>query len=375
MKGIDCDYLCQISFFGRDGHPVNGALTSDDLVQLWHHYEELDDVDAMLAIAKALAQLPDDSDLLIDDPSIKGLSAVSKSHSPSYVHLSAPRPLRGKKGISTKQKRAVRQSCHVLENRAPVNHYVFATATIPSGLNLFELKTLCVGWADIRKAFKQSLQKYLEKLNLPSDFIIITEIQEKRYLKEGRVYPHLHVVFNYSGQYFLLKNFQKWIDEIWSRILSNKLNRKIETPYACNVQQVKKSLANELSKYLSKGGKIVDRIIKDGRSESLPNFQAIISTDLRKECEKNILKFEGEAISLFEDNFELLKEAGFVSGKRIYVQIWDETSPTNYREICVGIAGYVKKPHISIFEHLFSSPEMMKGLIEIIERDRLALTG
>lgn len=271
-----------------------------------------------------------------------GLSDAINSHRlPSRVVQK--RAKRGARGITAYNKRMVKSCCFLLERDHSKNCLSFLTATLPAFATPGELKIICSNWAELVRQMVQELRRILARRGYCSDMVYITEIQEDRYANRGEVAPHLHLVMvgkksRWQKGYAISK---LEVRLLWERLLSNILGRKITCTAATRVERPKKSLQGELGSYLSKGGKMIEQIIKDGHGDQLPTSYVGANLDLKNAVKAEIKTLTGIEAQDFVDNLTDMRDAGLVYFKPIMWQI-----PDSDREIAIGFVGWVRKVEI-----------------------------
>jgi hypothetical protein len=128
---------------------------------------------------------------------------------------------------------------------------------------------------------------------------------------------------------------------LWERLLSNILGRKITCIAATRVERPKKSLQGELGSYLSKGGKMIAKIIKDGKGDQLPSSYVGANLELKNAVKSEIKVLTGIDAQNFVDSLTDLRDSELVYFKPIMWQI-----PNSDREIAVGFVGWVRQIEI-----------------------------
>ena len=263
--------------------------------------------------------------------SAMGLSDVVNSHK-----LNNKKAKRGSKGISSNAKRLVRSSLTLLEKQFGRGCLSFGTATLPP-METHELEKVCLDWANIVRKFFQELTRLLDRRGLSQDFIQVTEIQEKRYLAWGQVCPHLHWIM--QGRQNLRSHWAITPEEIrslWERILSNCLGRSIDGKAATRIEKPKKSLAVELGKYMSKGGKLIKQIASSDKAHLLPSSYWGSSKALKKQVKAAIKIIVGDECEAFIDSLESLKANGLASYIHIFIEMEDGFN------LCIGLVGWIR---------------------------------
>ncbi|HEY9299658.1 MAG TPA: hypothetical protein VIQ31_25500 [Phormidium sp.] len=169
-------------------------------------------------------------------------------------------------------------------------------------------------WSEIERQFLQEIKRELERNGLSELIVCVTEIQEKRTRETGKVYPHLHLT--YAGREH---RYQKWaipkekFQAIWQRILSNFAGCEVDCKSATNVQKVKFSVKRYLSKYMSKGGKILEEIKEAGLSEYIPRSWFYCTRSLKQAAKAAIEKLSSKVSEFVYDNREYLKSIGLLA--------------------------------------------------------------
>lgn len=194
-----------------------------------------------------------------------GLSNVS-----NFDKQKKPLPRYGLKGITSKGRRVVRNACYLLEEEAGRRFLTFATVTLPE-LKYEDMLAVHASWHKVVDAYRREIRRKLVDKGLSGEIIGVTEIQPKRWEQTGL--PVLHCHFVWLGR----KRGDDWAitvnehDEIWRRAVIGVVPNAIaDFSTACNMQAVKKSAENYLSKYMSKGADAVAAVVVDGLQELLP---------------------------------------------------------------------------------------------------------
>jgi hypothetical protein len=198
----------------------------------------------------------------------------------------ASRAPRGSRGITSHGRRMVRSACTLLERKYGKACLVFFTATIPQ-LPDDEMRTISAKFSECVRQFRQSWQREAVKRGLDPEMVHVVELQDKRFAATGYAVPHLHAVF--QGRTDSRSMWAIWVqkfDELWERAVSAVLGRSIKMPAACNTKQVRKSAANYLGKYCSKGSASVKRVAKWGKKMPLPTSWYGVTNALRADIAK-----------------------------------------------------------------------------------------
>lgn len=223
------------------------------------------------------------------------------------------RARRGQKGISSKAKRLLRSALTILQKvRGKVN-LSFLTCTIPTSSNEYHY-LIVSNWASITNRFIEAIKRLLNKRGIVPMVVAVTEIQEKRYRKYGIIAPHLHLVF--AGRN---NRYQQWaisvkeITELWQRILKNHIGIELDCKAATKIETIKKDVKNYLSKYMSKGGTLLDEIKANGLGQYLPTSWYYCTDNLKEAAKKAVVKLHPAIAAFVYDKREYLKSIGIIS--------------------------------------------------------------
>lgn len=232
-------------------------------------------------------------------PSISSLPSplestpVPNSHSPVK---------RGQSGISGHGKKLVRNAALRLEKEVGIKHLSFLTLTVP-GVTSEGALTLVENWAEIVRIFQQRLKRRLVSKGLPGEMVGVTEVQERRMAASGVVALHLHIVF--QGR----RRYQSWallpgdVRSMWRDTLTPYLE-PVEGGFYWdaveNLVHIRSSAVGYLGKYMSKGSKVCDEIIKAHPGVVLPSCWYLCTNTLRKRVFQNIRFISSNDSSWFE---------------------------------------------------------------------------
>lgn len=270
---------------------------------------------------------------------LMGLSDATNCHKSPFKKRKIPAK-RGTKGITSHGRRRVRCGCALLEQKYTKKCLSFLTATLPAFANKEEFKLIRDNWAYVVRAFTQELKRILERRNFPTSMVWVTEIQEDRYQNSGEVAPHLHLVMVGKRNQFD-KNWaiaKGEVRSLWERILGNLVGRNVTCEAATRVERPRKSLQGEFSSYLSKGGKMIQQIIKDGKGDQLPSSYSGCSDTLKKAIDARTKVLRGQDAEDFIDNLEEMKQSGLLFYKPIIIY-----AVNLGKEITVGYVGWIKE--------------------------------
>lgn len=177
-------------------------------------------------------------------PSGMGLSNLRKNHKPS----------RGLNGITSHGRRTVRQGAFLLESLVGKSELSFLTCTLP-GKTMEQCREANLKWGEIVRRFIQEIRRELQRADLPEWIVGCTEIQPGRYKRTGQPWPHLHIVFpGWAHGQWIIRPARANL--LWARCCKAVIGGKLgDYLAATRIEPIKtkKSVAQYLSKYMSKG--------------------------------------------------------------------------------------------------------------------------
>ncbi len=305
-----------------------------------------------------------------------GLSFVDNSHSeggegsnnhtddtsPDYCgdrNYDLPnRGRRGLHGITPYGKRMVRAAAAILQQRHGKENLTFGTLTLPD-FDRDQLLLISQNWAELKRRFNLALSRLLRRKGLDPDWVDVTEIQPKRWRRYKKVCLHLHYLHHgrEKGVTYLHPGTEagdptrEWaihpneIREIWSRVLGNLLQQKVDCSSATRIESVRLSAKNYLGKYMSKGGKIVQKVIDAGQEDYIPSAWYGVSAGLREEIKAGMTELTPHQALEFAENIDYLQELGVIEWYYpIYQDMWlpGELAPSLH---LVGVVGNLSGEH------------------------------
>lgn len=197
------------------------------------------------------------------------------------------RQRKGLTGITSYGKRMVRNATHVLEERYGRARCIFATVTLPD-VPLEQMSIIHERWHRLVEYYRLGIRRELQKQNLSGEIVTVSEVQEKRYEKTNLPVLHLHSVFigvNAWGKFAISTERH---DDIWVNAVKSVVDvKRDEFTTACNLQRVRKSSSAYLGKYMSKGTRVVARIVNQGLGDWLPKHWWNCSRSLSAEVKGN----------------------------------------------------------------------------------------
>ena len=206
-----------------------------------------------------------------------------------------PRARKGLKGLTRKGAHRVKASAAVIERLVGRDRSTFLTLTLPpevlEGAETEHKPITGENWGTLVAAFNRRLKRDLERAGLEATFVQVTEVQPKRYLETGRVALHAHYLIHgkasVRGKWAISPG--RYV-EMWSAAIAEVTGHPLTSTPVVDVQRVKKSCANYLGKYMSKGGEIVATIIDQGQAAQLPSHWWGSTCNLKAEVERQTIR-------------------------------------------------------------------------------------
>jgi hypothetical protein len=270
--------------------------------------------------------------------------------SPVKSHKTPPKPseARERKGrpFTSHGRRYVRNAAWWLSQTFGKQRLSFLTCTLPDeALDLMAIADDAAGlWAEIIRQFEQWLKRRLRSHQLCEFIVGVTEVQDQRWFNDEKVGLHLHWVFQgrsgFKSPWAIKKEeFAK----AWLRIVSNVIGQTIESRSATRVERIKKSIENYLSKYMSKGGKVIEEVIEAGKRNLLPTSWWNVSHDLRRIIKSMIRYGSDDAGNCLYDSRKALEEQKIIQWMYIH-EIDLVQSHGEVMKVPVAFIGKFSKP-------------------------------
>jgi len=249
-------------------------------------------------------------------PFLMGLSLVQ-----NFDSLSEPLPDKvspgvkatkryGLNGITRRGARTVRNAAHLLQKSFGRGRLTFATVTVPS-LPMNQLRIVHENWNVVVERYRIIIKRALEKKNLPTYLLSVSEIQTKRHKKTGIPVLHLHSLWVGRDRYGLWGVTAEMHDNAWRNAIQAVIpGISVSFKSAANLQSVKSSAAGYLGKYMSKGGAAIEAVKNDGFGDWLPRQWWNCDRELVRWVDRETL--EGTAPS------ELLLSASDMESKEVW---------------------------------------------------------
>ncbi len=159
----------------------------------------------------------------------------------------------------------------------------FWTITLPDRA-LSALVSSETGVAGLQEAIRQELERLLRRRGLSPEAVGVAEIQPDRLKKQGVFAPHWHVVFRgrkTCGHAWAISRHE--LDNIIALALQRVTGIAINCKSAGNVQQVKKSVAAYLGRYMKKGiSSQAQGLLDQAPDQLVPKQWWLMTNPLRK---------------------------------------------------------------------------------------------
>lgn len=187
-----------------------------------------------------------------------GSSRVANSHSDSGEVVEAKQ--RGLQGITRYGSRLVENAAYLLQKKHGAKRLTFLTCTLPLGPEMAD--KVGTEWPEIVRVFLQRLKRMLEREKLDTSIVSVTEVQQKRFLRDGGLPLHLHMVFQGAHRDYMWCFKPEDFDEAWGSVVARRVDIPPGTSFssANNVQRVRDNAAGYLGKYMSKGAAVVEQV-------------------------------------------------------------------------------------------------------------------
>ncbi len=226
------------------------------------------------------------------------------SHPPNLVSgtKSAHRGKYGSKGITAYGKKMVRSGAKILQEEWSLRCTGFGTLTLPS-FSADEMQVLAAAWGQLVKRFFEEFKREQRRHGGDERYICVTEIQESRFEQSGELGLHIHFVYKARGtprdtDWFISAN---WCRHTWGRILANRLGyvcADIPAP-RCELKLVRKDAAGYLGKYMSKGGKVLERVKEAMPALAMPSQWWGCDASTRRDIKGRIVRLDSVCAGAF----------------------------------------------------------------------------
>lgn len=212
--------------------------------------------------------------------------------SDARILMEAPRSRKKLLSMSRNMGRNLRNAIYLLEETYGKEQLSFLTLTLPN-LSKDGLSSCCSNWDVMVNTFTKWLRSRLASSLLELEYGYCTEIQPGRLRNRGEYAPHLHIIFRGRSR----RNAPWAISYLecraaWADIISRFVNEPFDTRALENIQQVRKSAARYLSKYISKGkNSIPEGCGGELAIDNLHTQWGGMSRNLSRAIKKRIIRF------------------------------------------------------------------------------------
>jgi hypothetical protein len=204
-----------------------------------------------------------------------------------------PKTPRGQKGITGHGRKMVKSAATLIQ-KMPGKRITFATVTMPP-LAQHLRRDLALAWPEFLRQLIQWLSRRLKSAGLPALICSVTEIQpgRLRVLNEG--YLHLHLVWpNHYARYgnwaIDVCHLKTWCSEF----LQARGLWESDSWVNVDTQQVEKTAAGYLAKYMSKGSEEIEEFAADCGWDAVPKQWWNLSKPARELVKKFV--HSGDAV-------------------------------------------------------------------------------
>lgn len=299
------------------------------------------------------------------------LQALSLSLAAIPRKPTTSRSKKGHKGITSYGRRLLKCGAYYFEKRYPKSQIGLATVTLPPLPDEVTERVTGKDWGLWKQWLQEEIQRELRRKRSRCPYIVATvELQEARGLKTGVYMPHMHFIYvtkrlpckvSLDNPWYLTAYKLRAINKrVTARLINHVLtNKKVEvievepvSPVifvpvqpelcmdaidscinaetdelqfdlkvcidamefgaSCNVQTIKKSVVGYISKYLTKGGKSIDAVIKNGGEKYLISQWWYVSKPIKRFILDSIDNFTSDVCSFIYYNAVCLYESGLI---------------------------------------------------------------
>lgn len=226
------------------------------------------------------------------------------SHPPNLVSgtKSAHRGKYGSRGITSYGKKMVRSGAKILQEEWGLKCTGFGTLTLPS-FSSEESQIIATSWGQLVKRFFEEFKRQQCRHGGDERYVCVTEVQEARWAESGELGLHVHFIYQARkvprGTNWLIS--ANWCRQTWRRILANRLGyvcADIPQP-RCELKLVRRDAAGYLGKYMSKGGKILERIKEAMPTLALPSQWWGCDASTRRDIKGRIVRLDSVCAGAF----------------------------------------------------------------------------
>lgn len=250
-----------------------------------------------------------------------------------FYSVEADRARRGSKGITSKGRRMVKDACAMIEREYKLSRIAFITLTLPKPYAAIGGKD----WSKAARSIKRKILRRLSEAGLPDDFVMVTEIQEKRGIKYGDYAHHLHIVYvgRHLGETWAIHTNE--LRRMWQETCEAVAGNMGDASWSACIysRRIETTLVGYVGKYMSKGCKSVKRIIETNPDYEFPPSWYSVTNNLKKKVRKAVQVVSGEAAQDFMEWLQCHSDVLLKFQKKV------EIKGVDGRDITVGWYGQV----------------------------------
>jgi len=229
-----------------------------------------------------------------------GLSSVANLSTPENPITLRPKKRRGSLGISSFARQRVKDAATILEKKYGREQLSFITHTIPD----HAIDYVHSNWEKILANLRRRYVRALQKACLSEEIVMVSEYQESRFRETGKAVLHLHIVLVGRKKYGHWERDCEYYKQHWKECCeeySGESREDAKWNAATRVESIRKSCANYLGKYMSKGVRAISDILAVNPNAYIPSSWHVLTQRLRTAVKSAIRHYEGKTASqLFE---------------------------------------------------------------------------
>lgn len=229
-----------------------------------------------------------------------GLSSVANLSTLPETCTKRIKTARGGKGISSFARQRVKDAATILEKKYGREHLSFITHTIPD----HAINYVHSNWEKILANLRRRYVRALQSAGLSEEIVMVSEYQESRFRETGQAVLHLHIVLVGRKKYGHWERDCEYYEQHWRECCeeySGEFRDDSKWNAASRVESIRKSCANYLGKYMSKGVRAISDILAINPSAFIPSSWHVLTQRLRIAVKRAIKHYEGKTASeMFE---------------------------------------------------------------------------
>ena len=223
-----------------------------------------------------------------------GLSSVANLSTSENPITLRPKKRRGSLGISPFARQRVKDAATLLEKKYGREQLSFITHTIPD----HAIDYVHANWEKILANLRRRYVRALQKAGLSEEIVMVSEYQESRFRETGKAVLHLHIVLVGRKKYGHWQRDCEYYKQHWRECCEEYSNQSEESEKwnaATRVESIRKSCANYLGKYMSKGVRAISDVLAVNPNAFIPSSWHVLTQRLRTAVKCAIRHYEGKA--------------------------------------------------------------------------------